>query len=103
MPGILNSIHVVSPLGLCFLVVLWVALTRCTRLLVMLTRREPLIAWAIGPLGITLMALHEPSVGYIWLTVITPALSSGLILYIGLFTSLSPVVLPLPPLYQGIV
>lgn len=103
MPGIIGSIHVVNPIGLCFLFVVWIGLTRCTHLLVMLARREPLIAWAIGPLGITLMGLHEPSIGYIWLTVITPALTSGLVLYAGLFTSLSPIVLPLSAFFKGVI
>ena len=100
MPGIVNSIHVTSIWGLCILLVLWIVLFRCTHLLVMLLRHEPVIGWAIGPLGITLMVLHEPSTLHIWLDVIGPAVVSGGVLYIGLFTSLSPVTFPLHPLTQ---
>jgi hypothetical protein len=57
-------------------------------------RREPLIGWAVGPLGVTVMFLHEPSVFYACLDVLCPAVASGSFLYIGLYTSFSPVVFP---------
>jgi hypothetical protein len=69
----------------------------------MLARHEPLIAWAIGPLGLTVMVLHEPSTLSIWLNVLFPAIVSALVLYGGLFTSLSPVTLPQEPLVQVVV
>ncbi len=103
MAGILASIHVTNLFGLCVLLVLWIVLFKCAHLLVMLLRHEPLIGWAIGPLGVTVMFLHEPSTLYIWLDVLWPALVSGSILYIGLFTFLSPVILPQYPLVQVVV
>jgi hypothetical protein len=59
----------------------------------MLLRRGPLIGWAIGPLGVTIMFLHEPSTLFIWLDVLFPAFVSAVTLYVGLFTSFSPVTL----------
>ena len=93
MPHTLTSFHVNSYLGLVVFVVLWLALFRCAHLLVTLFRHGPLVGWAIGPLGVTILFLHEPSVLYIWLDLLCPAIVSGMVLYIGLFTSLSPVTL----------
>jgi hypothetical protein len=103
MPGIVNGIHITNIWGLCILFVLWIVLFRCTHLLVMLIRREPLIGWAIGPLGVTLMVLHEPSTLRIWMDVLGPAVVSGGVLYVGLFTSLSPIVFPQHPFIQVLV
>ncbi len=103
MPGIFASIHVNNFLGVIFFLILWFVLYECTHLLVMVLRREPLIGWAVGPLGVTVMFLHEPSFLYIWLDVLCPALVSGGILYLGLFTSLSPVVLPENVLFKVLV
>jgi hypothetical protein len=103
MPGVVTHIHVTNFLGLGIFLVLWIVLFRCTHLLVMLLRREPLIGWAIGPLGLTIMCLHEPSTLYIWLNVICPALVSGGIVYLGLFTPISPITLPQHPFTQIIV
>lgn len=99
MPGILTSIHITNLLGLGLLLVLWFVLFKGMHLVIMLLRHEPLIGWAIGPLGITVMFLHEPSTLYIWLNVLFPALLSGGVLYVGLFTSLSPISLPHEPLF----
>jgi hypothetical protein len=49
------------------------------------------------------MCLHEPSLLYIWLDVLCPAFVSGSVLYLGLFTSLSPLALPREPLVQILV
>jgi hypothetical protein len=46
------------------------------------------------------MFLHEPSLLYIWLNVLFPALVSASVLYIGFFTPLSPFVIPHYPLVQ---
>lgn len=100
MAAIVENIHVISFLGLALLLLLWVVLFKCAYLLIMLLRHEPLIGWGIGPLGITMMFLHEPSALFICLSVIVPALVSGGVLYIGLFTSLSPVSLPDHPLIE---
>lgn len=103
MPGILANIHVTNFFGLGLLLVLWIVLFKGMHLVIMLLRHEPLIGWAIGPLGITVMFLHEPSLLYIWLDVLFPALISGGVLYVGLFTSLSPIVLPHHPVFIAVV
>jgi hypothetical protein len=72
-------------------------------MLIALLMRRPLIGWSIGPFGMTLMCLHEPSLLYIWLDVLCPAFVSGGVLYLGLFTSLSPLALPRGPLVQILV
>ena len=103
MPGIQTGLHITNILGLAVLLVLWIVLFKGIHLLVMLVRHEPLIGWAIGPLGITIVFLREPSTFYIWLDVLCPAVVSGSTLYIGLFTSLSPVSLPHYPLFEAFV
>jgi len=103
MPGLFNSIHVNNVLSVVVFLVLWVVLCECAHIFVMLLRREPLLGWAVGPFGVTLMVLHEPSLFYIWLDVLCPALVSGSVLYVGLFTSLSPMVIPDYPLLKLVV
>jgi len=66
----------------------------CAHLLVTLLRRSPLIGWAIGPLGVTAMFLHEPSTSFILLNVLFPALVSAGTLYVGLFTLPGPITFP---------
>ncbi len=100
MPGLTASMHIFNPLGLVVLLVLWIVLFRCAHVLLSLLRHDPLIGWAIGPLGVTIMSLHEPSLLYIWLDVLWPACVSGGVLYVGLFTRLAPVSLPHYPLVQ---
>ena len=97
MPDVLAHVHVTNVPGLLILVVLWVVLFQCTHLLIMWLRRAPMIGWAVGPLGVSIVFLHEPSTVFIWLDVVCPALISGGTLYFGLFTSLSPVVLSVRP------
>ncbi len=103
MPDIVSDIRMNNLPGLIVLAVLWLVLIECTRILVKLLRREPLIGWAVSPFGITLMCLHEPSLLYIWLDVLCPAIVSGSVLYGGLFTSLSPLSLPRDMLVQVLV
>ncbi len=93
MLRILHSLHGINIPGLVLLLVLWILLFKGVRLLVMLLRHDPLVGWAIGPLGITIMFVHEPSILFIWLILLCPAIASGSVLYVGLFTSLSPVAL----------
>jgi hypothetical protein len=102
MLATLAGIHVTNFLGLAVLLALWIILFKFTHLLIMLLRHEPLIGWAIGPLGITIMSLHEPTALYIWLDVLCPVLVSGTVLHLGLFTSLSPITLPRHPLTEFI-
>ena len=103
MPAMQTGLHLSNVLGLGVLLVLWVALFKSTHLFVTLARREPLIGWAIGPLGITIVFLREPSTLYIWLDVVCPAVVSGSTLYVGLFTSLAPVSLPHHALFEAFV
>lgn len=103
MAGASAGIHVTNYVGLGIFVVLWIVLFRCTHILLTLLRREPLVGWAVGPFGISVMFLHEPSVFYIWLDVLFPALISGSVLYIGLFTDLTPITLSHTPLVKAIV
>ncbi|WP_137686093.1 hypothetical protein [Thermosporothrix hazakensis] len=84
-------------------IVLWLVLFKLAHLLVMVWRREPMVGWAIGPLGITFMIAQEPSPFSIWLRVLFPAFVSGSVLYIGLFTPLSPVDMPEHPLIQFVM
>jgi hypothetical protein len=92
--------HPVNSLAVVAFLILWLVLVRCAHLLLTLVRHRRLIGWAIGPLGLTLLTLHEPSLFYIWLNVLIPALVSGIVVYIGLFTTLSPFTLPHVPLLQ---
>lgn len=96
----MTGVHVTNFFGLGTLLLIWVVLFVCTHILVTLLRRDQLIGWAVGPLGVTVMFVHEPSVLYIWLDVLFPALVSGCTLYIGLFTPLSPVTFPHNPLLE---
>jgi len=100
MPGLAASMHIFNPIGLVVLLVLWIVLFKCTHILLPLLRHDPLIGWAVGPLGVTVMSLHEPSLIYIWLDVLCPACVSGGVLYVGLFTSLAPISLSHHPLVQ---
>jgi hypothetical protein len=103
MPGRFTGMYSTHFIGIVILLVIWIVLFKFTHLLIRLLLREPLIGWAIGPLGITIVFLHEPAILYIWLDVLGPALVSGVVLYIGLFTSLAPVVIPHHPLLEILV
>lgn len=103
MPGILHSVHGINVPGLVLLLFLWILLFKAARLLVMLFRHDPLVGWAIGPLGITIMFVHEPSILFICLSVLCPAIVSGSVLYVGLFTSLSPLTFSHTPFVQVVV
>src|SRR2546421_12454115 len=100
MPVVLSSIHVTNLLSLGVFLVLWAILFECAHVVVTLLRHGPLIGWAVSPWGVTVMFLHEPSLLYIWLNVLFPALVSASVLYIGFFTPLSPFVIPHYPLVQ---
>lgn len=95
MPVMHSSIHVNSIFGLITFLVLWPGLVICTRLLLSSLRNDPLICWAIGPLGITTLYLSELSTPFIVMGALLPAIVSGLVLYFGLFSALpSPLELP---------
>lgn len=95
-----HSVQMLNPIGILVFLALWIALSRCTHILLTLLRHERLLGWAIGPLGITLLTLREPSLFSIWLNVLIPALVSGVVVYIGLFTALSPFMLPHGPVIE---
>ena len=95
MPAIHSNVHVTSILGLVGFVVLWLALVESSKVLIALLKNDPLIGWAIGPFGITTLALCEPAPLFILFNAFFPAAISGLILYFGLFSVLpSPLALP---------
>src|SRR5437660_4932246 len=99
----LSSIHGSNLLGLAGFLVLWIFLFECAHVLVTLLRHGPLIGWAVSPLGVTVMFLHEPSTLYIWLNVLFPAFVSGSILYTGFFTALAPIAFPRQPIIEVLV
>jgi len=91
-------VHIINLFGLFGFLLLWIMLFECAHLLVTLLRNDQLIGWAISPIGVTTLFLHEPSLLYILLDTFFPAAVSGSILYVGLFTSLtSPVAIPRYP------
>ena len=98
MHDIMSGIHVINPFGLVGFLVLWIVLFEGSHLLLSLLRNEPLIGWAVSPLGFTPLYLREPSIFYILLNVLFPALVSGLVLYISLFTSITPISIPHEPI-----
>lgn len=101
MHNIMSGIHVINPFGLVALLALWIVLFEGSHLLLSLLRNEPLIGWAVSPLGFTPLYVREPSIFYILLNVLFPALTSGFVLYIGLFTSITPISIPHEP-FSGI-
>lgn len=95
MPAMHNSIQVNNVLGLIVFLLLWPGLVVCSRLLISSLRNDPLICWAIGPLGLTTLYLSELSSPFIVLSALFPAIVSGVVLYFGLFSTLpSPLELP---------
>src|SRR6266581_9400101 len=104
MPGTIASLHVTSIPGLVGYVLLWIVLVECARMLVRVLRNDPLVGWAVGPLGVSTLYLSEPSPVFIIFNALFPALVSACVLYIGLFTALpSPIILPHRPLVEILV
>jgi len=104
MPGTVTNVHITNVLGIIGFLVLWLILFGCAHLLVTLLRNERLIGWAIGPLGLTILFMREPSTLYILLDAIIPAIVSGCFLYLGLFTAFpSPIFIPHHPLIEIVV
>ena len=77
MAGFIASLHIFNPVGLVLLLVLWIVLFRCAHVLLPLLRHDPLIGWAVGPLGVSVMSLREPTLLSIWLDVLFPAFVFG--------------------------
>src|SRR5437764_15242098 len=94
MPFVLSGIDVANLLSLVVFLVLWIVLFECAHVLVTMLRHGPLIGWAVGPLGVTVMLVQEPSTLFLWLNVLFPALVSPFVLYFGLSPSLSPISIP---------
>jgi len=94
MPVAFTSVHIAALLEFVGFLLAWFLLVQCARVLVMLLRQGPLIGWVVSPRGVAAMFLHEPSPLHIWLNVFFPALVSGIVVYVGLFTSLVPVGIP---------
>ena len=104
MPGIHSNVHVTSLLGLIGFILLWLALVECAKVLIALLKNDPLVGWAIGPLGITPLVLCEPTTFFILFNALFPAIISGCILFFGLFSVLpSPLDLPHRPLVEILV
>lgn len=104
MPGIHSSVHVNSVLGFIGFIVLWLALVECAKVLIALLKNDPLVGWAIGPLGITPLVLCEPTTFFILFNALFPAIISGCILFFGLFSVLpGPLELPHRPLVVVVV
>src|SRR5579885_2708683 len=60
MHGIVSGVHVSNLPDLIGLFGLWIILFEGTHLLLSLSRNEPLIGWAVGPLGFTPLYLRYP-------------------------------------------
>jgi len=104
MPGTIASIYVTSIPGLVTYVILWILLVECARLLVRVFQNDPLVGWAVGPLGVSTLYLSEPSPVIILFNALFPAVVSAFVLYVGLFTALpSPLALPSNPLVKILV
>lgn len=100
----ISAIHVNNILGLIGFIVLWIALVTCAKLLIAALRNDPLIGWAIGPLGFSTLYLNEPSALFILFSALFPVVVSAVILYFGLFSSLpSALTLPHNPLVEILV
>jgi hypothetical protein len=104
MPGIIASIYITSIPELVTYVLLWIVLVECARILVKVPRNDPLVGWAVGPLGVSTLYLSEPSPVFILINALFPAVVSAFVLYVGLFTALpSPLALPSNPLVEILV
>ena len=104
MAGAIASLYVTSVPRLVAYVLIWIILVGCARILVRVYRNDPLVGWAVGPLGVSTLYLSEPSPLIILFNALFPAVVSALVLYLGLFTALpSPLSLPKNPLIEILV
>jgi hypothetical protein len=101
MPGAIASLYVTSIPKLVAYVLIWMILVECARMLVRAYRNDPLVGWAVGPLGLSTLYLSEPSPVFILFHAVFPAVVSAFVLYLGLFSALpSPLALPRNPLVE---
>lgn len=95
MQGTLASITVNSIPLLVAYVFIWIFLVACARILVRVYRHDPLVGWAVGPLGVSTLYVSEPSPIFILFNALFPAVVSASVLYFEFFSILpSPLVLP---------
>lgn len=95
MPASMTGVHITNVLGFIGFLFAWIILYEIAKMLVIVLRNEPLIGWAIGPLGISTLFLSEPSAAFIIFSALFPALISGCVLYFGLFSTFpNPIVIP---------
>ncbi len=79
MPGTLASIYVTSIPKLVAYVLIWIILVTCARIVVRVYRNDPLVGWAVGPLGVSTLYLTEPSPVFILFNAIFPAVVSAFV------------------------
>ncbi len=104
MPTSMTGIHITNVLGFIGFLLVWIVLYEVAKMLVLILRNDPLIGWAIGPLGISTLFLSEPPAAFIIFSALFPALVSGGILYFGLFTTFpEPIVFPHHPFIEILV
>ena len=104
MPGTIASLYVTSIPRLVTYLLIWIILVECARILVRAYRNDPLLGWAVGPLGVSTLYLSEPSPVFILFNALFPAVVSAFVLYLGLFSALpSPLALPGNPLVEILV
>lgn len=104
MPGTIASLYVTSIPRLVAYVFIWIFLVWSAKILVRLSRNDPLVGWAVGPLGLSTLYLSEPSPVFILFKALFPAAVSAFVLYLGLFTAVpSPLTLPHNPLVEIVV
>ena len=101
---VIASLYVTSIPRLVAYVLIWIILVECARILVRVYRNDPLVGWAVGPLGVSTLYLSEPSPVFILFTALFPAMVSALVLYVELFTAIpSPLSLPHNPIFEIVV
>jgi len=101
---VIASLYVTSIPRLVAYVFIWIILVECARILVKVYRNDPLVGWAVGPLGVSTLYLSEPSPVFILFNALFPAMVSAFVLYVELFTALpSPLSLPHNPIFEILV
>lgn len=101
---VIASLYVTSITKLVAYVFIWIILVECARILVRVYRNDPLVGWAVGPLGVSTLYLSEPSPVFILFNALFPAIISAFVLYLEFFTAIpSPLSLPHNPLIEILV
>jgi hypothetical protein len=101
---VIAILYVTSIPRLVAYVLIWIIIVECARILVGVYRNDPLVGWAVGPLGVSTLYLSEPSPVFILFSALFPAMVSAFVLYVGLFTAIpSPLFLPHNPIFEILV